>query len=196
MREAVGASLLVAVLATAGFIWFVLREGRTAVARVEAEDLALAAVRRVAAAQAQQHARHGHYGWLEDLRAAGLLGEIAVRELDGVLVGSTPRYRLDVLLPAATGTGEAIALVARGDARFSERLARLHFSVVARPLDEDEAGWRTYLLDERGRVYVNEGVSDPQTRRLPPLPVVVVPENGGLTPTGLRWWPLDDLPPR
>ena len=66
----------------------------------------------------------------------------------------------------------------------------------SRPGDEAEGPLRCLYVDERDRVFVNEGVSDPLTREAPPLPSARVPDRGGTDPAGLRWWPLDDLPPR
>lgn len=195
-REYIWIPVLVAV---AGVIWFVLyarSESEVVVDRVAREDAALAVVKQLAEAQTRYHASAGRYGWIQDLRGSGGLDGITWRTEGMDVVAATPGYRIDVLLPATTSAGEAIAMGIRSEERTSERLARKHFAVVARPWGDDTSAWRTWYLDERGRIYVNEGVSDPLTRDRPPLPTVRVPEPGGVDAAGLRWWPLDDLPPR
>ncbi len=187
------------IVAVAAVVWFVLAAGaeeREAADRVAHEDRALEAVRRIADAQQRHHARAGRYGWLEDLRADPALEGVDLRQEGTSLVATVPGYRIDVLLPATTSAAQVVALAIRAEERLSERLARRHFAVVARPWADARTAWRTWYLDERYRVFVNEGVSDTLTRERPPLPTARVPENGGSDPAGLRWWPLDDLPER
>lgn len=193
-------SVLLPILVALGIVaWFVVRaasEGDEARVRVGREDAALAVLQQIATAQGAYHQARGRYGWLEDLRAAGLLDGVTWFEGGADLAAVVPDYRIDVVLPATTSAAQLTALAPRAAARASERLARRHFAVVARPWGDASGGWRTWYLDERGRIYVNEGVSDPVTRVQPPLPSALVPENGGTDPAGLRWWPLDDLPER
>lgn len=195
-REFVALPILAALVAVAWFVVHVRGEGERGHARVALEDQAVHAVEALAAAQGRLLEAEKRYGWLAELRAAGGLPGLTYREIEGALTVSTPGYRIDVLLPATTSAGAAVALAPRSQARLSDRLARRHFAVVARPWGQAPGGWRTYYLDERGRMFVNEGVSDPTTRSRPPLPPIRVAENGGTGPGGHRWWPLDDLPPR
>ena len=184
MRRTRDLILLPLIVAVAAVIWFVVAAGaetRRAEERVRHEDAALDAVRRIAAAQARHHAAEGRYGWLEDLRGAPELEGLTLREEGTSLIAAVPGYRIDVMLPATTSAAQLVALAIRSEERLSERLARRHFAVVARPWEDDTRAWRTWYLDERGRVYVNEGVSDPLTRERPPLPTARAPEPGELT---------------
>ena len=199
MRRTRDLILLPLIVAVAAVIWFVVAAGaetRRAEERVRHEDAALDAVRRIAAAQARHHAAEGRYGWLEDLRRDPALADLAFVSEGTELVVRTPGYRVDVLLPATSSAAQAVTLAPRGEGRLSDRLARRHMAVVARPWDAEASAWRLWYLDERGRIYVNEGVSDPLTRERPPLPTLRVPDPGGVDATGMRFWPLDDLPPR
>ena len=195
-RELIVVPTLVALAAVAWFLLETRSEGGAAEARIRHEDAALELVRRLVAAQERHHAAQGRYGWLEDLRAAGMLDGVPTRTEGTDLVAATPGYRIDVLLPATSSASQVVALGARAEERLNERLARKHFAVVARPWDDDTSAWRTWYLDERGRIFVNEGVSDPLTRERPPLPSMRPADHGGVDPAGLRWWPLDDLPER
>lgn len=195
-RELIVLPLLVVVV---GIVWFVLQtQGETLIVgdRVIREDQARSMVERLAQAQTAFHAAEGRYGWLEELRGAGSLDGVTWQTQGLDLVATTPGYRIDVMLPATTSAGEAVALGLRSEERLSERLARKHFAIVARPWGDPSDAWRTWYLDERGRLFVNEGVSDTQTRSQPALPTVLVGPNGGTDPAGLRWWPLDNLPER
>ena len=195
-REAVLIPILVAVVAVIWFAFQLRGERGVTEERVAREDVALAAVEALAAAQGRFHEQNGRYGWLEDLRRDPALADLAFVSEGTELVVRTPGYRVDVLLPATSSAAQAVTLAPRGEGRLSDRLARRHMAVVARPWDAEASAWRLWYLDERGRIYVNEGVSDPLTRERPPLPTLRVPDPGGVDPTGMRFWPLDDLPPR
>ena len=68
--------------------------------------------------------------------------------------------------------------------------------VVARPWGEKLTGYRTFIIDETGRIYVSEGVSDESALERRALPELH-PGLGGVVVTGgMRLYPLDDLPLR
>jgi hypothetical protein len=195
-RESLWLSLTVTVVAVAALLALLNQVGRHADDRVALEDQARAQVELIADAQSAYHATHGRYGWLEDLRAEGLVRSLLLREIDGHLTAVSPGYRIDIMLPRASSVAGEVALVLHGAPGPPSPLEREHFVVVARPWGRADGGWRTFYRDETETTFVNEGVSDLVTRVDPPLPEARVPKGGRTSPNGMRWWPLHDLPPR
>jgi hypothetical protein len=195
-RERLWIPVLAVLAALAVFGGLVLHARRTAASRVAREDEALRLLKRVASAEADYHRRNGRYAWLAALRAAGLLHGVAVKRDAAALVASTGSYRLDVLLPWRLGAGDGLRIAPRSAGHANEELERSHFALVVRPWDGALSGWRSYCTDETGRVYVNEGISDPRTRMRPPLPDMHLSRGDVRDSGGMRWWPLDDLPAR
>ena len=176
-----------------GYLSQVANEGRE---RVRYEDLALESLRRLAAAEVSFHGAQKRYGWVEDLEGAGLLEDMELAR-DGTLrYLETPRYRLAVLLPHTVNRDDMVAVALRSAGRRNPDLEARHFSVVARPWGDALTGYRTFCIDESGRVYVSEGVSDMAARKRRPLPELHLPRGGPLVTGGMRWYPIDDLPKR
>jgi hypothetical protein len=201
-REHLLLPLLVGAVLVGLLLWHVRDESRTAAERVHYEDLALAQVRRVAEAEMAFHEREGRYGWLSELRRAGLADRIGVEVVDGRARAASPRYRIDVLLPFAIAPGDYIRIAPRWSGHDDRELQRRHFAVVARPWGDALTGFRTYYLDESGDVFVSEGVSDVASRTRRPLPDLHL--SHGRHPqsflpsevAGLRFWPLARMPGR
>jgi hypothetical protein len=180
--------LLLAAAAVASAAAWAFREGRTARGLVEREDAALAAMDRVAAAEAVHLRERGAYGVLGDLDEAGLLDAVAVaRGPDGAHV-RTPGYRLDVLLP-----GKGVALVAPGGVPETEA-ARRRYAVVARPVRPGVTGFRSLYRDERGETWATEGAVDPEALRTTALPDRRVLGESGSVAVGGSWHRVTSRP--
>ncbi|MHC5009729.1 MAG: hypothetical protein ACYTG6_02135, partial [Planctomycetota bacterium] len=124
---------------------------------VAREDGALTRLEQVIAAQATYRARQGRYGWLEELAVAGLLqGLPVVEEGEGTHVRADG-YRIDVLLPRASLGADVVEIGPSWEGQADLSLARKHFAAVARPLEPGVTGWRSWYLDERGELFLNEG---------------------------------------
>ena len=195
-REKLWIPLALVAVGVAVFVLLLVRARAAADRRVAEEDLALQALLRVASAQAAYHMRGGRYGWLEDLRTAGLLGDLTLHEGDPGLAVASPGYRIEVLLPHTLDSANHMQVAPRSGQRSNEALERAHFVVAARPWSDETGGWRSYATDETGRVYVNEGVSDPRARGRPALPDLHLSRGSPPEAGGMRWWPLNDLPDR
>ncbi len=176
----------------------VRREQAIARDRVTFEDRAFGLLSAVSKAQHRFHEANGRYGWIADLEEAGLLRGWPIEDRDGHRVVTTPRYRLDVLLPYSMAPGDLVLIATRDKGQSNPDLERAHFVVVARPWGEERTGFRTYYVDETGDVIVSEGVSDVASRSKRPLPEFMLSMRKGYyrEAVGLRWWYLDHLPGR
>jgi hypothetical protein len=200
-REALPLFFLMSLLALGGFFWLMQSTAEDGRNRVRYEDLALARLRALGEAQARYRASNPRYGWVEDLEAAGLLGDFGIEKdtqagTGGLLYLTSPRYRLDVLLPHMMTRNGQLMIALRSAGRRNPDLEKDAFVLVARPWGPLEGGYRTFLLDEGGRLYVSEGVSDQRAMEVRPLPDLH-PKSPGVTVSGgMRIYPLDDLPER
>ncbi len=173
-----------------------LKERRVARTKVENENESLGALFDLAEAQARYHETHGRYGWLADLASDDLDAGYPLREEDGRRYVTTPGYRIDVLLPHGREGAAGIAIAPRGPGQPPPdlELVKRHFVLVARPLAPGESGWRMWYLDERGDVYLNEGVVDVSGALLNRLPTKMVLGSQQLhSGRPLLWQRLDDL---
>lgn len=109
---------------------------------------------------------------------------------------TSPRYRLDVLLPHTVTRNDQIVISLKSAGKRNDRLEEEHFVVVARPWGDQFTGLRIFCTDETGRVYVAEGVSDEVQREKRPLPELHLSHNTPFVTGGMRFYPLDDLPLR
>jgi hypothetical protein len=166
---------------------------REAEARVRREDEALAAVRAVAAAERVFHAQQGRYGWLEELRDAGLLAALPSAAGPHGLHVTSDGYRLDVLLPSARLPAGEVPIAPRNAGPPEPTLAARHFAVVARPVRPGQDGFRIWYLDEEDRVFLSEGVSDTEGLRGNPLPPFRVTRPKEPKEPGLVWRAADAL---
>lgn len=185
------------ILAAAFFIVApLLKERGLAVAKVSNEDAALGAVFAIAEAERLYLEAHGRYGWIGDLVRDDLLRGYEVIEEDGRRYVLTPGYRTDLLLPHGREGAEGIAIAPRGPGQpppHPELVAR-HMSVVARPLEPGVTGWRTWYLDERGDVFLNEGVVDVAGAMVNRLPTAQVLRTQSLVSgRPLLWQRLETL---
>ena len=173
-----------------------LKERRIAGTKVQNENQALSALFDLAEAETRYHETHGRYGWLGDLVRGDLVEGYVVREEDGRRYLETPGYRTDILLPHGREGAAGVAIAPRGPGQPppDPELVRRHFVLVARPLAPGQSGWRIWYLDERGEVYLNEGVVDVTGALANRLPNRMVlgsqPLHSGRP---LLWQRLDDL---
>jgi hypothetical protein len=148
--------------------------GEAARERVAREDQALEVLRRVAEAERRHRDRHGRHASLDDLVRGGVLdAALLAGGPDDVHVAS-PGYRIDVLLPTARIEPEVVAIARPGEAAPDPELCREHFAAVARPTEPGRSGYRSWYLDERGDLFLNEGVLDKAGLRLNDLPRYLV----------------------
>ena len=193
-RESILWPLAVLALLGGGLILVVERERSAARERVANEDAALATVRALARAEEAFHVRTGRYGWLEELRDAGLLpGGAAIRVAAHGLQALAAGYTFDILLPSGRPVVGEVPLAAHAAGPPEPALAGKHFAVVARPERPGKDGFRTWYLDEEGRVYLSEGVSDVEGLQANPLPTARVTQPRKQDAPGLVWRRLDDL---
>lgn len=173
-----------------------LKEQRVARTKVANENQALGALFALAEAQTRYHEAHGRYGWLADLVSSELVDAYAVREEGGRQYIETPGYRTDVLLPHGREGAAGVAIAPRGPGQPppDPELVQRHFVLVARPLTPGQSGWRMWYLDERGDVYLNEGVVDVSSALLNRLPTKTIMGSQQLhSGRPLLWQRLDDL---
>jgi hypothetical protein len=185
-----------AVLAVVGAVLFVVvrRERGAARERVANEDTALATARTLGRAEQAFHARTGRYGWLEELRDAGLLPpDVPTRMAAHGLQALNAGYMLDVLLPSGRAVVGEVPLGTHATGPAEPALASRHFAVVARPERPGKDGFRIWYLDEEGRVFLSEGVSDVEGLRENPLPLARVTRPKKQEEPGLVWRRLDEL---
>ena len=200
-RERLWIFALIAAVASAGFAWLLVGvrdEGRT---RVHYEDLALARLRLLAEAETAFLAKRARFGWVDELEREELLTDFGFeRGAGGGAAGETyltsPRYRLDVLLPHTVTRENRLAIALKSAGKRNPDLERLHYAAVARPWGDGLTGYRTFCIDESGQVYVSEGVSDERSRTTRPLPELHLTRERPIVTGGLRWYPIDDLPKR
>jgi hypothetical protein len=195
-RERLLLPIMVICAAVIALLLALRHEGAVARERVLYEDLALERVRRVADAQRAFHEREGRYGWVAELEAAGLLRGLVLEDRAGHPAVTSPRYRIDVLLPTLLAPGEVVRIVTRDQGDADTALVQEHFAVVARPWGEALTGFRTWYIDNHHLVHISEGVSDVPSRTRRPLPEVLLTRGAPRDVTGLRWWRSDQLPPK
>ncbi len=164
--------------------------GRRVEGLVLRERRALETARQVLAAESAHLARRGQYAGVAELVATGLLS-LPVGSGAGATWVSVDGYRVDALLPTGPGVGGVLPLGLPGVDRPDPDLARRHVVVVARPERPGTDGLRAWYLDEEGRLFVAEGVSDEEgllSNALPPVRVLRPTE--GREP-GLIWRAVD-----
>ncbi len=186
--------ILACVAAVAVLIWPTFQAARRIVGR---EDLARDALLALGKRQIEFHETSGHYGFVGDLAGAGLLEDLEVTETDGVPWVKMDGYRIDVLLPHARLGPGVVAIAPDGSEKpIDADLATRHFSVVARPLEPGVSGYRMWYVDERGELYLNEGVIDDEGAARNELPIVQVVSNATLdTARALLWQKASEVPP-
>lgn len=190
-REALLLPLAVIALAVGSALWIGRGEDARLGALVTRERAAFQLLRTLAAAEAGYKAREGRFGSVADLGRAGLLPPGATRR-DGEAVWlAADGYRIDVLLPTGPGVGGLVPLGLPGPSRPDPDLAVRHFSAVARPLEPGVSGYRIIYLDEQGRSFVSEGLSDEEGLRENPLPAFRVEKHGDAKGLGIVWRPVD-----
>jgi len=190
-REAIWFPTLV--LVACGIVtWLVLAdEASTARGRVRSEDEALASARQVLEAEFRHREKVGRFAWLSELAEAGNLQEAQRQSLAAAGTHLEAKgFRVDVLLPLR-GTAGRVAVGAYGTGAVDASLVSRHVLVVARPTGPEPRGYRSFALDENGRVWVSEAVSDEAARTRNPLPTQHLPLSSGVDPTGLSWSRLD-----
>jgi len=183
-REFLWVGLLALGLALGWFGWRIRSEIQDAKARVHLENVALERIALVTAAERAYHEKHGRYAWAGDLRAADLLPAGSLDEAGRV---ASPGYRLDILLPFARGARDLVQIAPRGRGRASERLAKRHFAIVARPSGEALTGYRSFYLDETGVVLQSHGVGTTHEGHLDLLPALHMGTEEVLATLGRRW---------
>jgi len=188
---------VLAMLVALGLLYHALRqaqeEGRT---RIQYEDLAVSRLAGVVSAEIAFHDREGRYGWLPELRAAGLLKGIRTERMQGDWAVPSPRYRIDLLLPTSMSPENKVRLALQSAGRHNANLEARHFAAVARPWSDARTGYRTFYRDESGETYVSEGVSDIPSRTSRPLPDLHLSYGSPPYSGQLRWYRIDRLPKR
>jgi hypothetical protein len=169
-RERLLLPLAIVAACAGATVGVVLSESRRAEGLVEREDAALAGLLRVADAERAHAKRTGRHGWIEDLRAAGLLDGDSIGEEGGRAFVRLEGYRVDVLLPAGFDVAGRTRIVLRGKEPVDEALAALQFAVVARPDEPGVTGLRAWYVDARGIVKRSDGVLEFEDAREAPLP--------------------------
>lgn len=197
-RERLGFFLLVilACCIVAGvFVWPDLVGSR---GMIEREDAALKTLLRLRALELEHRDATGRFGFVRALEAGGLLGDLEVAETDGLRWVRTDGYRIEVLLPHARLGPDVVAIAPEGsDEPVDEELATRHFSVVARPIEPGVSGYRIWYVDERGELFLNEGVIDDASCALNALPETQVLGNVTLdTASYLLWQRASEVPPK
>jgi hypothetical protein len=190
-QDRAGLWRLVLALLAAAVVGSLVAARREAAALVVREEAALSAARRVLEAERVHRERRGRYGGLSELGQDGLLGADLRVEADGSVLAEG--YRLDVLLPTGKDALGEVLLAPHGAVAHDPLLAARHVAVVARPVEPGRSGWRTYYLDETGRVYVSEGVCDAESALENHLPRVRVTGPHLPVQPGPVWRPLDDI---
>ena len=200
-RDALPLFVLICAVGLGVFGWTLWQSKEEGAERVHYEDLALARLHLLEAAQKTYHQQQGRYGWVEDLEGADLLSDFGIEKdteamTGGMLYLTSPRYRLDVMLPfQITRTGQ-VRIGLRSEGKRNADLEEDHFVIVARPWGDLESGLRTFLIDESGQVYVSEGVSDKEALRTRALPELHPSIAGVIVTGGMRLYPIDNLPKR
>lgn len=189
-RDHVLLPLTVMALCAAAVLLTYARERSRMEAVVERERGALAVLRRVAEAETRYRAEHGRFGSLAALRGAGLLPEALVPDGEAAWLPADS-YRVDLLLPTGPGVADLLPLGLPGPTQPHPDLAALHFAAVARPLDPGVSGFRSLYLDETGRIFVSEGVSDEEGLRENALPAFRIEKAGDGKGVGLVWKTVD-----
>jgi hypothetical protein len=158
--------MLASLAAAAYVLWAPWRESKSIIAK---EEEALGAARAVAAAQRTFRERRlkdanrdgaAEYGTLEDLAAAGLLPRAVSREPAPahLAVGA---YRVEVLLPERLETAEGRRTLGRAGRPVDPALAAETFAVVALPGPDRTTGMRGLYVDQTGRTWHADEVTDP-----------------------------------
>lgn len=190
-RESLLLSLLVLGAALACVLVLLARVDRSVAEVLARERAAHSAAQRVVQAQTRLLAARGAYGGVADLAAAGLL-DLPLTTVAGATCATLDGYRLDVLLPTGPGIGPLVPVGLPELARPDAELARKHFAVVARPLEPGRSGYRIWYLDEAGRTFVCEGVSDEEGLAANPLPEFLVTRPSDGREPGPVWRSVDD----
>jgi hypothetical protein len=186
-REGLWPFLVVTLACLAAIALVGLAHDRRAHELVAREDAALDALRRVAAAEGAYREQAGRYGWLADLERAGLLQGLEVRGGEDPHVRAAD-YRIDVLLPTVRLGPEEVQIAPQGEQEPDPALAEQHFAAVARPLAPGVSGFRSWYLDEKGELYLNEGVLDREGLALNALPLHLVRSSEAMgSPSPMLW---------
>lgn len=158
------------------------------------EDAALAAARELLAVQRRHREQAGRFASLEELAAAGRLAT-PLASRDGRPALAAGGYTLHVLLPTTLNAAGEVQLAlppAAGD----PLLCAQHVAIVARPREPGVDGYRAWYVDEEGRVFLQEGVSDLDALHEMPYPRVRLPALNTKSGTGAAWQALESLPTR
>lgn len=190
-RERAGFWWTVVLLLVSGVIAAFVLEARVSQGMVAREDAALSALRSLLVAAEEHRKRAGRFGWLEEM-AAGTPLAVATEAGAQGLEGRSDGYRIELLLPTGRGPTGDVLLGAHGST-LDPLLAARHLALVARPRLPGKDGYRSYYLDETGRVFVQEGVADAEGLAANALPRARVERPGGAEAPGPIWRLLDDL---
>lgn len=196
-RERLGLYLLV-VLGCFVFIGvFVWPEFLGSQAMVRREDAAREVLMGIQARELELRESTGHFGFVRELEEAGLLEGYEVAESDGVRWVRVEGYRIEVLLPHGRLGPKVVGIAPDGSGKpVHEDLATRHFSVVARPIEPGVTGYRIWYVDERGELFLNEGVIDDTSCERNALPETQVLGNVSLdTASFLLWQRSSEVPP-
>lgn len=156
------------------------------------EQQALSAAEDLMARLHEHQRATGRYAGLEELAQAGRLAA-APGTRDGRASLGVPGYTLHVLLPTGTNAAGEV-LLEQAPATSDPLLVARHVAVVARPLRPGEDGYRAWYLDETGRVFLQEGVSDLDALRETPFPRVRLPALDSKAGSGSAWHALESIP--
>jgi hypothetical protein len=174
------------VLVVAALVWPQVRGARGVVDR---EDLSRAALLQVRDRELALHEAAGRYGTVRELAEAGLLSDLDVAEGDGGAWVRTDGYRIDVLLPHARLGPGVVGITPDGSGTpIDPDLATRHFAVVARPVEPGVTGFRMWYVDERGDLYLNEGVIDDASAARNDLPTTQVLGSASLDTASFLLW--------
>lgn len=155
------------------------------------EEAALAAARALLGVEREHRQQAGRYAGLEELAQAGRL-PAALGRREGSAALEVPGYTLHVLLPTGTNAAGEVLLApppALGDPLLGAR----HVAIVARPRVPGRDGYRAWYVDEDGRVFLQEGVSDVEALDESPFPHVRLPALNTKSGSGAAWHALDSL---
>ncbi|MFM8980922.1 MAG: hypothetical protein ACKOSS_10750 [Planctomycetia bacterium] len=158
------------------------------------EEAALAAARDLLRVELEHRRQAGRFAGLEELAQAGRLPAPPARHAGGPVL-EVPGYTLHVLLPTGTNAAGEVLLApppALGDPLLGAR----HVAIVARPRVPGQDGYRAWYVDEEGRVFLQEGVSDVEALDESPFPRVRLPALNTKSGSGAAWNALESLKSR
>lgn len=192
-RESLLGSVACLLLVGAVVAFGLARERSAARERIQREAGALEEAHRLGAAQQAFRKRTGRFGWLEELRDAGLLEGRRLRAGPQGLQVLVDGYAIDALLPTGPALAGQVPMGAKAAGLPEPTLVDRHVALVARPERPGIDGYRIWYVDEEGRTFLCEGVSDVAGLAENGLPPLRVTRSHSQEEPGVVWRLLEDL---